>query len=335
MSNLFKRAAVFTDLHYGAKANSDLHNNDCLNFIKWFIETAKKHQCDTCIFLGDYHNNRNTMNLKTMNFAIHGLELLSQNFDQTFFIPGNHDLFFKDNRRIYSTPWAKHMPNITIVNDWVDQGDVIIAPWLVGDDYKKVKKLSGKYIFGHFELPGFFMNSQVKMPDHGDISSDHFGSIEHCYSGHFHKRQTNKNITYIGNAFPHNYSDAGDDERGMMILEWGNDPVFLSWPDQPTFRTMKLSELLDESCVILKNQYIRASVDIELSFEESAVIKEQFIADHGIRELVLVPERLTFDITEEETFEIEPIDKTIVTQITRIDSDTYDKTLLLDIYNNL
>ena len=30
-----------------------------------------------------------------------------------------------------------------------------------------------------------------------------------------------KNVTYMGNAFPHNYADAGDDERGMMVLEYG------------------------------------------------------------------------------------------------------------------
>ena len=324
-----------TDIHFGAKANSDLHNNDCLRFIQWFIETAKSQGCDTCLFLGDYHNNRNTMNLKTMNYAITGLELLSENFDHTYFIPGNHDLFFKDNRRIYSTPWVKHMSNITIVNEWFNDGDVIIAPWLVGDDHKKIKKLSGKYMFGHFELPGFYMNSQVKMPDNGEVDASHFKKVEHCFSGHFHKRQTNKNITYIGNAFPHNYSDAGDDERGMMVLEWGEDPVFLSWPEQPTFRTLKLSELLQEDAIILPNQYIRASVDVELSFEESAFIKEKFIADYGIRELVLVPERVTIDTIEEDSFVIEPIDKTIVSQLTRIDSDTYDKSLLVDIYTNL
>ena len=33
MSNLFKKAAVFTDLHLGLKSNSTIHNQDCEEFI--------------------------------------------------------------------------------------------------------------------------------------------------------------------------------------------------------------------------------------------------------------------------------------------------------------
>ena len=42
MANLFKKAAVCTDIHFGLKSNSQTHNDDCLNFIKWFIAKAKE-----------------------------------------------------------------------------------------------------------------------------------------------------------------------------------------------------------------------------------------------------------------------------------------------------
>ena len=35
MSNLFKKASLFTDIHFGLKSNSIQHNEDCLNFVKW------------------------------------------------------------------------------------------------------------------------------------------------------------------------------------------------------------------------------------------------------------------------------------------------------------
>jgi hypothetical protein len=95
-------------------------------------------------------------------------------------------------------------------------------PWLIGDEWKEVSKLKSRYIFGHFELPLFYMNAMVQMPDHGQLQGDHFVNQEYVFTGHFHKRQHNRNIHYIGNAFPHNYADAGDDERGMMLLEWGD-----------------------------------------------------------------------------------------------------------------
>ena len=42
MSNLFKKAAVFTDIHFGMKSNSIQHNRDCSDFVDWFIEKSKE-----------------------------------------------------------------------------------------------------------------------------------------------------------------------------------------------------------------------------------------------------------------------------------------------------
>ena len=91
MANLFKKAIVFTDLHYGLKNNAVRHNEDCAAFIDWVVKTGKEQGCDTCLFLGDYHNNRASINLHTMNYGVRGLEQLAKNFSQVFFIPGNHD----------------------------------------------------------------------------------------------------------------------------------------------------------------------------------------------------------------------------------------------------
>jgi hypothetical protein len=58
MTNLFKKAAVFTDIHFGLKSNSQTHNDDCLDFVKWATAKAREQGCETCLFLGDWHNNR-------------------------------------------------------------------------------------------------------------------------------------------------------------------------------------------------------------------------------------------------------------------------------------
>ena len=46
----FKKVACFTDIHFGMKGNSRVHNDDCEAFIYWFIEQAKAHGCESCIF---------------------------------------------------------------------------------------------------------------------------------------------------------------------------------------------------------------------------------------------------------------------------------------------
>ena len=335
--NLFKRAALFTDIHFGLKSNSQTHNQDCLDFVDWYIETARKNNCDTGIFLGDWHHNRNSLNITTMDYSLRALEKLGKAFDQFFFFPGNHDLYYKDKRDIHSVEFGKYIPGITIVHKPMTQGNVTMCPWLVGDEWRTIQKTKARYIFGHFELPNFMMNAMVQMPDHGEIQLDHFDGYELGFSGHFHKRQQKKNMVYIGNAFPHNYADTWDDERGMCIFEWGSKPEYISWPNQPTFRTLKLSQLIDEADKIIQpKQHLRVSLDIDISFEEANFIKEQFLEKYDLRELTLIPEKKELEInTDIDIKAFESVDQIVSNQLINIQNGSFDNKVLLSIYNSL
>ena len=78
---LFKKVACFTDIHFGLKSNSQTHNQDCEDFVDWFITEAKKAGCETCIFLGDWHHNRNSISLVTLDASLRCLEKLGAAFD--------------------------------------------------------------------------------------------------------------------------------------------------------------------------------------------------------------------------------------------------------------
>jgi hypothetical protein len=335
--SLFKKAACFTDIHFGLKSGSRTHNQDCEDFVSWFCDTAKAQGCETAIFLGDWHHNRSTTDVSTMNYTVSNLEKLSQSFEKVYFILGNHDLFYKDKREINSIEFMRLFPNIVPIRELYTEGDVTIMPWLIGDEWTTVKQLKSRYIFGHLELPHFYMNAMVQMPDHGQLQTGHFQNQELVFTGHFHKRQQKGNVVYIGNAFPHNYADAGDDDRGMMTLEWGGKPEYHTWPDQPIYRTYKLSQIIDTPDKLLREKmHCRVTIDLPITFEEANFIKEQFMPQYKLRELMLIPEKVEvesavnpIDIT------FESVDTIVMNQINNIDSDTYDKKLLLDIYNDL
>jgi DNA repair exonuclease SbcCD nuclease subunit len=336
--SLFKKVAVCTDIHFGLKSNSLVHNQDCSDFIDWFIDTAKANGCETGMFLGDWSHQRAAINMQTLQYSLRSLEKLSAAFDRFYFIPGNHDLYYRDKRDIYSTEWAKHIPNIQIVNDWFEDGDVVIAPWLVGDDHKRIPKLKGQYMFGHFELPHFKMNAMVEMPDHGQVKVENFGGFDRVFSGHFHLRQQKKNINYIGNCFPHNYADAGDADRGMMILEWGSEPVYHAWPGQPMYRVLKLSQVIDNAPnILVPNMHVRVELDIDISYEEANFIKDTFVKDYNLREMALIPVKssaVDLDMSPGEV-KFESVDQIVTDQLTNIESEFYDPKLLLKIYQNL
>ena len=335
--SLFKKVACFTDIHFGLKGGSRTHNTDCEQFVDWFCDTAQANGCETAIFLGDWHHNRSTTDVSTMNYTVSNLERLNDSFEKVFFILGNHDLFYKDKREINSIEFMRLFPNIIAIKDPLTMEDVTILPWLVGDEWRDIPKIKSKYIFGHFELPSFYMNAMVQMPDHGQLQRSHFQHQDYVFSGHFHKRQQSNNIVYIGNAFPHNYADAGDDDRGMMILEWGGKPEYITWPDQPIYRTYKLSQIIDTPEKLLRpKMHCRVTIDLPITFEEANFIKEKFMPEYDLRELMLIPEKVEVDATSAPIdINFESVDTIVMNQINAIDSDTFDKTLLLEIYNDL
>lgn len=336
---MFDKAAVFTDIHFGMKGNSRIHNQDCEDFVDWFIETAKEQGCETAIFCGDWNHNRNSLNLTTMDAGIRSLEKLGAAFDNFYMFAGNHDLYYKDKRDVKSTEFARHIPGVTVVEEIKQIDDVALVPWMVGDEWKKVANLDCKYMFGHFELPSFLMNAMVRMPDHGELKAENLSKPEYVFSGHFHKRQSQKNIHYIGNAFPHNYADAWDDARGMMVLDRANnaEPVYINWEDCPKYRTVKLSQLIDEKDTLIKSKmYLRVTLDLPISFEEATFIKETFMNEYNCREITLIPQKSIEEISSELDIEqFESVDQIVSNEILAIDSENFDKSLLLDIYNGL
>ena len=203
---------------------------------------------------------------------------------------------------------------------------------------EEMKKLKSRYVFGHFELPNFKMNAMVEMPDHGGLNAGHFPNQELVFSGHFHKRQQKGNVVYIGNAFPHNYADAWDDDRGMMILEHGKKPEYRVWDDAPKFKVVKLSQLIDDADKIIKpKQHLRVALDIDISYEEATFIKETFVRDYGLREMALIPNKTSgvdVDLAPGDV-KFESVDQIVTDQLTNIESEFYDNKLLLKIYQNL
>jgi DNA repair exonuclease SbcCD nuclease subunit len=337
MTNLFKKAAIFSDLHVGQKSNSQVHNEDCLRYIDWFINLVRTNNCDTILFLGDFHHNRNSINIQTMDYSLLILEKLDSVGCRIMVIPGNHDLFYKDKRAISSIKYMSKFKNIELINDQYSEGDVCFVPWLVGEEHKNMRKIKDRYVMGHFELPRFLMNSMVQMPDHGELRRDDFDHVERVFTGHFHKRQTQKNVHYIGNAFPHNFSDAWDNDRGAVILEWGAEPEFVNWSEGPEYRVMSLAQLIDSPEKYLNDRtYARVNLDIAISYEEANFIKETMLSQYGARELNLIPNKQELDLTGTLVdMSFKSVDQIVVNQIQSIESNSYDRKLLLEIYNSL
>jgi hypothetical protein len=124
----------------------------------------------------------------------------------------------------------------------------------------------------------------------------------------------------------------------MMTLEWNGTPEFTNWPDAPKYRTVKLSRLIDEKDDIIKSKmYLKVNLDIDITFEEANFLKETFMAEHDIREISLIQEKNNVEGTIDDSpdTKFESVDQIVTEQLVNIESESFDKKLLLDIYNNL
>lgn len=334
---MFDKAVMFTDIHFGLRHNSREHNQDCLDFIDWMIAQAQARGVSTCFFLGDWHHHRSNINILTLDYTMQALRKLNASFDKTYIMVGNHDLFYREKRDVHSMVVGSEFPNIELVDSLLVKDDVALIPWLVEDEWKEVSKIKTKYVLGHLELPGFKMNAMVEMPDHGTLNTGHFQHQDYVFSGHFHKRQTKGKINYIGNPFGHNYADVWDFERGCVYLEWDKEPEFIDYTEGPRFISINLSALLENPDIYLKPKtYLQVILDLDITYEEAAFLRETFLTQYSVREFKLIRSQET---ESEKVFEgditLKTVDQVVIEQLTNIESDTFDTTKLIEIYNGL
>lgn len=354
MKKLLKTAS-FTDIHFGCKNNSDQHNQDCLNFVKWFCEQVKSDPTiDNIAFLGDWYENRTAVNVSTLTYSYKAAKMLNELGLPVYFIVGNHDLYRRHTREIYSTIEFNEFSNFHIINNLtvvpeMGEGGALFSPYLFHDEYPQLQQyINYKTWWGHFEFKGFVVTGHTMTMPRGPDPNDYIGPVR-IFSGHFHKRQTQGHVTYIGNVFPTNFGDAEDSKRGMMIYDHITDDMnFIDWPDCPMYHKIMLSSLLDalsdDTAVerLKVGSRVNCLVDIEITYEESLTIRQSFMESLSLREFNLedsgeLHETLSSTDAEidVEDLALASVDDLVIKMIDNIQSDRIDKHILIEQYRLL
>lgn len=345
--NKLKKSALFTDIHWGKKANSEIHNQDCMNYIIWFCEQIKNDpEIDHIIFMGDWHENRSALNISTLKFSYLGAKTLDRLGLPVFFIIGNHDLYHRHSREIHSVLPFQELENFIIVdeptiNENIGNG-ILLSPYLFHNEYPNLEKYLQIPVWaGHFEFKGFVVTgSSVTMPT-GPDPLDYKGP-EIIFSGHFHKRQANDQIVYIGNTFPMDFGDAGDDERGMATYNHiTKETNFINWEACPKYVKTTLSDIIEENVIIHPNSRVKCIVDIPVSFEETTYIRQKYTDDFTLREFILEESAdLSNTLSNTESSvntsdNLASVNELVMQMLHEIESDHIDNKLLIDIYKSL
>lgn len=346
-----KKGALFTDIHFGKKANSITHNEDCLQFIDFFCDQVnQRDDIDYLAFLGDWHESRSSINISTLKYSYEGAKKLNDLGLPLFFIVGNHDLYYRHSREIHSLDWLNEFENIIVIDQpiVVDQieGSVLFSPYIFQSEYDHINE-TGCYDnipvwMGHFEFKGFVVTGyNILMPTGPEVSD--YNGPTHILSGHFHKRQQQNNIIYIGNTFPMDFGDAGDIQRGMCLYDnTTNDLQYIDWPECPKYIKTTLTKLMNDETSLYKHARVKCICDKPIDFEESKVLEESFTEQYELREFVLEEnDDVSKTLTETEAevdFEDEnlaTVNDLVIEMLTQIESEKVDQQLLINCYNNI
>ena len=221
------KVAIITDQHFGARKNSKLFHDFFGKFYEEvFFPYLDANGITVCIDMGDTFDNRTGINYSALRWAKDNyFQLLRDRGIDLKCVVGNHTAYYKNTNRVNACELLlREYDNIHVVTEYeelkVGGLDIAFVPWVnkenQEDTYKKIKKSKCRVVMGHLELNGFLANQHHVM-EHGQDKGI-YERFERVYSGHYHHRNSQGNIHYLGNPYEIYWNDCGD-VRGFHIFD--------------------------------------------------------------------------------------------------------------------
>ena len=206
------------DQHFGVNsANKNILSIQLKIWYNYIIPLARSTESDIVV-VGDFFDNRNVMDIFVMNQI---QKLFEDTKDITIHILlGNHDIYHKDKLEVNSLNlFAKAFDHVKLYDKQciIEKGEnrIQIVPWLLKDEQFIIDE-SVDLVLGHFEFKDFYVSRTYKAQHGIDIST--INSNVPILSGHYHNRQRNSNIQYLGTTFQIDWNDFKE-EKGIYHFD--------------------------------------------------------------------------------------------------------------------
>jgi DNA repair exonuclease SbcCD nuclease subunit len=222
------KIAIINDTHFGVRNDSPFFLDQSLDFFeKVFFPYLKENNIKNVIHLGDLLDRRKFVNFNTLSqVRKRFFKPLIDNNIKTHITIGNHDTYYKNTNSLNSINelFLNESDVVTIVETptAIDYDGLCIGiiPWVAKDNEKEcldfIKTCNCPIIGGHFEISGFQVMNGVVHPS--GLNKSIFERFELVLSGHFHLKQNNGNIHYLGTQYELNFGDMNS-PKGFHVLD--------------------------------------------------------------------------------------------------------------------
>lgn len=265
------KIAILGDAHIGARNDSLAFHAYFEKFYDYFFNYLDKHQIKTIIQVGDLWDRRKYINFQSLYESRKYLfDRMREENIQMFTLLGNHDVAFKNTLEVNSSSLLlQEYDNIEVISKpktWTfNDTPICMIPWICPDNFvdsmNEMRDTSAEICMGHFEIDGFEMYRGHEC--HGGLNRDTFSKFDMVFSGHYHHRSTQGNITYLGTPYELTWQDYAD-PKGFHIFDLSNRRLtFIENPYTMFARIEyddKDKEPLNLDTVDLANKYVKLVV---------------------------------------------------------------------------
>jgi DNA repair exonuclease SbcCD nuclease subunit len=221
------KTALLGDTHFGGKSDSvDFIEFQRKFFENQFIPYLIENNIKRVIQVGDVNDRRTYINFRSLYHSKKNFfDPLRDNGISLEILLGNHDLFYLETLEINSPELLlREYSNIIIHRNptTLQYGIYLfdIIPWICKENVQEIdefiKKSQSDFCLGHFSISGFSMY-KGHIAEEG-LNPKVFSNYKHVWTGHFHTRSTNGNITYLGTPYEITWQDC-DDPRGFYVFD--------------------------------------------------------------------------------------------------------------------
>lgn len=215
---------LISDLHFDVSNGSEeVFNQQIKLFNEQIFPYMRENNINSIIQTGDITDNRTKISLNIQHRLKEELFDVLEEYNYTMFtILGNHDIFYKTNLSIYSMEIFEkaYKDNLKVIRTPTILNKLLLVPWLCTKEdeenmFNTVNSFNPKGVIGHFEISNFYVSKTYKA-EHG-INSSCFKDIK-VFSGHYHLKQEEGNIFYIGTPYQTSWTDYSE-QKGFYILD--------------------------------------------------------------------------------------------------------------------
>ena len=337
-----KRVAIITDTHFGCRKGSQVMHEYFEKFYRdTFFPELDRLGIKTVIHLGDVFDVRKGIDYWSLDWAKRVVfQPLKDRGIKTHIIVGNHDIFYKQSLKINApglnlTEFDNIITYASPQTAKICGTEVFMIPWVCednADEFVEQRDSSkAKVAMGHLEIAGFYANSNYQV-QHG-MGTEVFSQFDQVFSGHFHKKNSSGNVTYLGNAYQMYWNDEGD-TRGFHIYDLGSGE--LEYIKNPNSLFHKIYYDESKKKLINPTKYADSYVKIIVEGKSTPAKLNAFVDKLykvGVHDIKII-ENIDLSIDDDVEVEAEDTLTTLTNYVNALEDDV-NKENLADIFKSL